>query len=431
MPEMKKENAIEVSGLSKLYTKVGGGSAEASELWALRNVSFEVKRGDSIGIFGQNGSGKSTLLKILAGVTKPTNGTVSIRGRVASILDIGAGFHPELSGRKNIYLNSSILGFPKKEVSALEQDIIDYSGIDDFIDEPVKNYSSGMYLRLAFGILMHLDFDVYLFDEVFSVGDAQFEAKANKSLQMLSDSDKTVVLVSHQLSAIDKQNKLLHLKDGILQSFSNNRQVLVDYLTESVAESDGSIHVATTDCVVTEFDSNDESTELRLKKVSLRQPDNNEEQFRTDKAFVLKIAYDKLDSQSSLDCVVSLRDLQDNVVLFTSPLVSAAASELTTSGRYELHCEIPASVLNSRVFSIHITFLKNVSDSLKGFSENKLFDDKELLSGEGIEVCCSFSNVIHFKPIYRSGLVSLDLSKFQINCNLVPAFNWHLEKTPN
>jgi len=226
---MEKENAIEIKGLSKCYTRVGASELGTHELWALRDVSFSVKRGDSVGIFGHNGSGKSTLLKVLAGVTKPTHGTVAIRGRVASILDIGAGFHPELSGRENIYLNSNVLGFSKLETSKVEQEIIEFSGIGDFINEPVKNYSSGMFLRLAFSILAHLDFDVYLFDEVFAVGDAKFEAKVSKTLRALIESDKTVVLVSHQMSALDKQDTFLHLKEGALQSYDENRKVLIDY----------------------------------------------------------------------------------------------------------------------------------------------------------------------------------------------------------
>src|SRR5690606_19206903 len=131
-------------------------------------------KGENVGIIGPNGSGKSTLLKILAGVTKPTSGTVDINGRIASILDIGAGFHPELSGKENVFLNGQILGFAKSEIAPKYKEIVEFSGIGKYIDEPVKNYSNGMYLRLAFSIMVHLDFDIYLFDEVMSVGDAEF-----------------------------------------------------------------------------------------------------------------------------------------------------------------------------------------------------------------------------------------------------------------
>src|SRR5690606_26872536 len=175
---MVNENAIIVENLSKVYQlqkpRVLEDGTLTHELKALDSVSFEIKRGESVGIIGPNGSGKSTLLKILAGVTKPTSGSVKIRGKVASILDIGAGFHPELSGRENVFLNGQIHGFSKKEIEAKFDEIVQFSGIEKFIGEPVKNYSNGMYLRLAFSIMANLDFDVYLFDEVFSVGDAEF-----------------------------------------------------------------------------------------------------------------------------------------------------------------------------------------------------------------------------------------------------------------
>jgi ABC-type polysaccharide/polyol phosphate transport system ATPase subunit len=141
-------------------------------------VNFEIKKGESVGIVGPNGSGKSTLLKILAGITKPTTGKVEVFGRVASILDIGAGFHPELSGRENVLLNGQIHGFSKKEIQSRFDEIVAFSGIEKFIEEPVKNYSNGMYLRLAFSIMAHLDFDIYLFDEVMGVGDEEFRKKS-------------------------------------------------------------------------------------------------------------------------------------------------------------------------------------------------------------------------------------------------------------
>ena len=178
---MMQDIAIKVNSLSKKYTlkhpiKDINGSL-TNEHWALKDVTFQIKKGETVGIIGPNGSGKSTLLKILSGVTKPTNGSVEINGKVASILDIGAGFHQELSGRENVFLNGQLLGFSAKEIKAQYQKIVDFSGIGNFIEEPVKYYSNGMYLRLAFSILAHLDFDIYLFDEVMNVGDAEFMQK--------------------------------------------------------------------------------------------------------------------------------------------------------------------------------------------------------------------------------------------------------------
>ncbi len=205
--EVKEDVVIRVENLSKVYPlrhpveDEFGNSTQ--EHWALKDVSFEIKRGESVGIIGPNGSGKSTLLKILAGVTKPTSGSVQIKGRVASILDIGAGFHPELCGRENVFLNGQIHGFAKKEIEAKLDEIIKFSGIEKFIDEPVKNYSNGMYLRLAFSIMAHLDFDVYLLDEVLSVGDAEFRERIKVRSQMLLGK-KTQLVVTHDLLQIHR-----------------------------------------------------------------------------------------------------------------------------------------------------------------------------------------------------------------------------------
>lgn len=203
---MSSELAVCVENLSKKYFLkhpiVNESGKEVHEFWALKDISFEIKKGESVGIVGPNGSGKSTLLKILAGVTKPTTGQIQIFGRVASILDIGAGFHPELSGRENVLLNGQIHGFTKKEIKSKFDEIVAFSGIEKFIDEPVKNYSNGMYLRLAFSIMVHLDFDVYLLDEVLSVGDDEFKIKAQEALYKLTDQEKTIIVISHEIKAL-------------------------------------------------------------------------------------------------------------------------------------------------------------------------------------------------------------------------------------
>lgn len=204
---MNEDIAIKVENISKVYPlrqsiEDENGSIIYEHL-GLKGVSFEIKKGESVGIIGPNGSGKSTLLKILAGVTKPTSGEVKIRGKIASILDIGAGFHPELSGRENVYLNGQIHGFSKKEITAKFDKIVQFSGIEKFIEEPVKNYSNGMYLRLAFSIMAHLDFDVYLFDEVLSVGDQEFQNQCLLKIREISSTGKTFLIIHHNLWLAD------------------------------------------------------------------------------------------------------------------------------------------------------------------------------------------------------------------------------------
>ncbi|MGE0636375.1 MAG: ABC transporter ATP-binding protein [Bacteroidia bacterium] len=215
---MSNTIAIKVENLSKRYHFQNSVDDKRQELWALKDVAFEIKKGESVGIIGPNGSGKSTLLKILAGVTKPTSGKIEVNGRVASILEIGAGFHHELSGRENIFLNGQIFGFKKNEIEIMYDEIVAFSGIEKFIDEPVKNYSNGMYLRLAFSIMAHLDFDVYLMDEVLSVGDVEFKTKCfEKIADLIGKGDKSFLFISHNLNEISKVSKTAYfLKEGII-----------------------------------------------------------------------------------------------------------------------------------------------------------------------------------------------------------------------
>jgi lipopolysaccharide transport system ATP-binding protein len=175
---------------------------EVEELWALRNVSFEVKRGEVVGIIGRNGAGKSTLLKILSRITEPTEGRVRLRGRVASLLEVGTGFHPELTGRENIFLNGAILGMSRAEIRRKFDEIVDFAEVERFLDTPVKRYSSGMYVRLAFAIAAHLEPDILVVDEVLAVGDVEFQNKSLGRMKHVANEGRTILFVSHNLSAI-------------------------------------------------------------------------------------------------------------------------------------------------------------------------------------------------------------------------------------
>ncbi|MGB1248852.1 MAG: ABC transporter ATP-binding protein, partial [Chitinophagales bacterium] len=207
--------AIRVKNISKKYfKKTATGNSE--EFYALKNVSFEVKKGEVLGIIGTNGSGKSTLLKILSGVTKPTEGQVEINGTVASILDVGTGFHPDLSGRENVYLRGELLGMTTKEIDSVFHDIVEFSGVEEFIETSVKHYSSGMFLRLAFSIMIHLKSDIMLLDEVMSVGDAAFRNKTMEYLNANSLSqNRTILLISHSFQEImNNSSQVIELSSG-------------------------------------------------------------------------------------------------------------------------------------------------------------------------------------------------------------------------
>lgn len=214
---MSKEIAIQIEDLSKKYfigskqdTLRGTISSlfnrnRKEEFWALQDLNLIVKRGESIGLIGRNGAGKSTLLKILSKITPPTRGKVILNGRVASLLEVGTGFHPELTGRENIYLNGSLLGMTRIEVTKKLDEIIDFSGIEMFVDTPIKHYSTGMYMRLAFSVAAHLDTEILLVDEVLAVGDEEFQAKClGKMNQFSSVQGRTVIFVSHNITQIKK-----------------------------------------------------------------------------------------------------------------------------------------------------------------------------------------------------------------------------------
>jgi len=179
-------------------------SEKSDHIWALKNINLEIKEGDILGIIGKNGAGKSTLLKILSRITSPTTGIIKIKGRIASLLEIGTGFHPELTGRENIYLNGAVLGMTKIEIDYKLDEIVDFSGIELYIDTPVKRYSSGMYVRLGFAVAAHLDPEILIVDEVLAVGDYAFQKKCLGKLDDISTDGKTVIFVSHNIPSIQK-----------------------------------------------------------------------------------------------------------------------------------------------------------------------------------------------------------------------------------
>jgi lipopolysaccharide transport system ATP-binding protein len=189
--------------LRKAQRQAAAERAESEEeFWALKDVSFEIRRGERVGIIGRNGAGKSTLLKILSRITEPTTGRVEIRGRVASLLEVGTGFHPELTGRENIYLNGAILGMTRREIRSKFDEIVDFDEVEKFLDTPVKRYSSGMYVRLAFAVAAHLEPEILVVDEVLAVGDASFQKKYLGKMEDVADREgRTVIFVSHQTAA--------------------------------------------------------------------------------------------------------------------------------------------------------------------------------------------------------------------------------------
>lgn len=216
----------------RLLGRGKGLDQAAGELWALRGVNLEIDRGDKVGVIGRNGAGKSTLLKLLSRITEPTEGRFELYGRVASLLEVGTGFHPELTGRENIYLNGAILGMAKREIARKFDEIVDFSEIEKFLDTPVKRYSSGMYVRLAFAVAAHLEPEILVVDEVLAVGDAQFQKKCLGKMEDVAASEgRTVLFVSHQMGAVTQLcNRAVLLDGGTVKATGKVSEVVSEYM---------------------------------------------------------------------------------------------------------------------------------------------------------------------------------------------------------
>ena len=246
-----RDIAVSVRGLSKSYTIAHNAAkhttvgealmhklrnpfrkVDRETFWALNDVSFDIQKGDVVGIIGRNGAGKSTLLKILSRITEPTRGRIDLHGRVGSLLEVGTGFHPELTGRENIYLNGAILGMKKSEIARQFDAIADFAGVEQFLDTPVKRYSSGMYVRLAFAVAAHLNPEILIVDEVLAVGDAEFQKKCLGKMQDVAQSGRTVLFVSHNLQAVKSLcSRVLFLQKGIVSADCETEIGIKEYLT--------------------------------------------------------------------------------------------------------------------------------------------------------------------------------------------------------
>ena len=218
----------------KRFGRLRGHDADATRFWALKDVSFDAQSGEIIGIVGENGAGKSTLLKLLSRITSPTEGEIVYRGRLASLLEVGTGFHPELTGRENIFLNGAILGMRRSDIARCFDEIVDFSGVEDFLDTPVKRFSSGMHVRLAFSVAAHLEPDILLVDEVLAVGDARFQKKCLGKLDQASKDGRTVIFVSHNMNSIVRLcERGIWIDRGRLVSDGLVSEVVNEYLSSS------------------------------------------------------------------------------------------------------------------------------------------------------------------------------------------------------
>lgn len=243
---MDSNNAIEVRNVSKHFKVYYDKGSQLKERVLFRkrnayedrvvldNISFSIKKGEAVGLVGKNGCGKSTTLKLLTKIIYPNSGTIEMAGRVSSLIELGAGFHPDMSGRENIYTNAAIFGLTKKEIDARLDDIIAFSELEQFIDNPVRTYSSGMYMRLAFAVAINVDADILLVDEVLAVGDQHFQDKCIEKMKQLKEQGKTMVFVTHSLGTVkDFCNRAVWLNNGIIKMDGNPNDVIEEYLKET------------------------------------------------------------------------------------------------------------------------------------------------------------------------------------------------------
>jgi len=288
---------------------------ESDYVWSLKDINFEVNEGEVLGIIGRNGAGKSTLLKILSRITSPTTGKIQIRGRFASLLEVGTGFHPELSGLENIYLNGAILGMKRKEIDKKLDEIIDFSGVERYIDTPVKRYSSGMYVRLAFAVAAHLDSEILMIDEVLAVGDAEFQKKCLGKMQNISKNEgRTVLFVSHNNSAIHNFcNQCLLLDKGLLLGKNDTEMILREYQILQKKMSNDSLIDR----------KNRGNNTLTFKDFSLKNPDGLNNCIDPLKVVVLSISYEmKTNHFEKIRIDIGINNLLgERIAWFSSDLV--------------------------------------------------------------------------------------------------------------
>jgi lipopolysaccharide transport system ATP-binding protein len=334
-----KEDPLLTVGESNDRTRKG----ESDYVWALKDINFEIQQGDTVGIIGRNGAGKSTLLKLLSKVTAPTTGNIKVKGRIASLLEVGTGFHGELTGRENIYLNGAIMGMRKHEITRRLDEIVDFAGVERYLDTPVKRYSSGMYVRLGFAVAAHLDNEILIVDEVLAVGDASFQTKSMGKLEHSSKKDgKTIIFVSHNMGQITSLcSKAILFKNGALLQEGNARDIVYSYQSNEVNSG------------VTEFLFSSDNTKdysimgLRLLN-SLNELSTN---FAHDEEIVLEIrVYCRTKLQDVL-LAIQIYDMLDRRIFTSQKSVSA---EVMQDSCRKFRVKIPSKLLTPKTFSLSL-----------------------------------------------------------------------------
>lgn len=331
-------------------------------VWAIKDISFKVEQGDVLGIVGKNGAGKSTLLKILSKVTSPTNGTIKAAGRIASLLEVGTGFHPELTGRENIYLNGAILGMSKKEIKSKIEEIIDFSGCIRYVDTPVKRYSSGMKVRLAFAVAAHLEPEILVVDEVLAVGDAEFQKKAIGKMKDISNRQgRTVLFVSHNMAAVRSIcNKGILLENGQLTHSGTAEEIVDEYLKLNASNITKEIN----------FEDNPsafENEEIKIHHISIT-PDNP----NVEDSVKIKFDVEIKNKEAGVNLAFDLLNLQETIIFGSGDKFKKNAAN-----RVQASCDIPANLLNDDLYLVNLYIASLSMRPMLSFNQIVSFEIKD------------------------------------------------------
>jgi len=363
-------------------------------VWSLKDISFDIQQGDAVGIIGKNGAGKSTLLKILSRVTSPTAGNIKVKGRIASLLEVGTGFHPELTGRENIFLNGAILGMRKNEIKQHFDAIVDFAGVERYVDTPVKRYSSGMYVRLAFAVAAYLESEILVVDEVLAVGDAEFQKKClGKMNEVSTNQGRTVLFVSHNMGAVSTLcNKSIILKHGSLQLMGATSTVIDRYISSNEYNS-GQIYADA-------IELKQKSTYAGFHAIRLISKSRGvTTDFTINEQIVIEVEYDVYNDGHMIQPSVHLLDVLGTCIFATFSAASVSsnfdkyANVPLKKGRYKSTCIIPAHFLNDKNYRISAFLVPDnsmdkmaITESVLSFSIVETGEMRKEYTGEWIGV---------------------------------------------
>jgi lipopolysaccharide transport system ATP-binding protein len=333
-----------------LSGKTNKATDQTRTFWALQEINFDLYRGEVLGVIGRNGAGKSTLLKILSRITTPTTGRVDVYGKVGALLEVGTGFHHELTGRENIYLNGSILGMNKREIERYFDEIVDFAGIEPFLDTPVKHYSSGMRLRLGFSVAAHLDSEILLIDEVLAVGDAEFQRKCLGKMSDVAYSGRTVIFVSHNMLAVNQLcSRALLLEGGVVTLDDTAAEVTKSYVASTLHHTSSSVDLSN------RMDRHG-AGHLRFTRITLfSQHREQRHYFSTDDPLIMQVEYaaDGVLDGVNFDLAIRIDDVH-SIPVFTVSTEFIAEDFIVQAPHGEQQCHIPALPLLPGEYSIHL-----------------------------------------------------------------------------